>query len=135
MVVTPFAGSAKSETFYYRDWSHTSRMKWGGKTGIWIPDSGISATTTRVYHMRQKTPTATNSTVNAWARDAGLRIDHLLLRAPLAKRLQRAGVDRSELAAPHESDHARCGSSWPIAEHTLCARSDLAITDVWQKSE
>src|SRR5438552_2808057 len=32
---------------------------------------------------------------NAFARDAGLRIDHLLLSPPLAKRLTSAGVDRA----------------------------------------
>jgi len=31
---------------------------------------------------------------NAWTRDAGLRIDHLLLNPILAKRLVAAGVDR-----------------------------------------
>src|SRR5207253_3032091 len=31
---------------------------------------------------------------NAWGRDAGLRIDHMLLAPPLAGRLVAAGVDR-----------------------------------------
>ncbi|WP_114227605.1 MULTISPECIES: exodeoxyribonuclease III [Sphingomonas] len=43
---------------------------------------------------------------NAFARDAGLRIDHLLLNAPAAKRLREAGVDRSVRALPKTSDHA-----------------------------
>lgn len=43
---------------------------------------------------------------NAFARDAGLRIDHLLLNAPAAKRLKQAGVDRSVRALPKSSDHA-----------------------------
>ena len=43
---------------------------------------------------------------NAFARDAGLRIDHLLLNPLAAKRLKSAGVDRSARALPKTSDHA-----------------------------
>jgi exodeoxyribonuclease III len=41
-----------------------------------------------------------------WKRNAGLRIDHLLLNAELAPRLQRAGVDSWVRGRPHASDHA-----------------------------
>jgi exodeoxyribonuclease III len=43
---------------------------------------------------------------NAWARDAGLRIDHLLLSPPLARRLITAGVDREVRGWEKASDHA-----------------------------
>ena len=43
---------------------------------------------------------------NAWPRDAGIRIDHLLLNKPAAKRLEAAGVDRSVRGLPKASDHA-----------------------------
>jgi exodeoxyribonuclease III len=43
---------------------------------------------------------------NAWGRDAGLRIDHLLLSPALAKRLVAAGVDREERGWDKASDHA-----------------------------
>ncbi len=43
---------------------------------------------------------------NRWPRDAGLRIDHLLLRAPLKPRLVAAGVDRAVRGLPESSDHA-----------------------------
>lgn len=43
---------------------------------------------------------------NAFARDAGLRIDHLLLSPALAPRLKAAGVDRSVRGLPKTSDHA-----------------------------
>ncbi|MGY5810871.1 exodeoxyribonuclease III [Rhizobium sp. LEGMi198b] len=43
---------------------------------------------------------------NAFARDAGLRIDHVLLSPVLADDLIRAGVDKSIRALPHASDHA-----------------------------
>lgn len=41
-----------------------------------------------------------------WERDAGLRIDHLLLSPVLAPRLRAAGVDRWVRGQPHASDHA-----------------------------
>lgn len=41
-----------------------------------------------------------------WQRDAGLRIDHLLLNPPLAARLHDAGVDRWVRDLAHASDHA-----------------------------
>lgn len=43
---------------------------------------------------------------NAWPRDAGLRIDHLLLNRAAAGQLRRAGVDRSVRALEKTSDHA-----------------------------
>ena len=41
-----------------------------------------------------------------WPRNAGLRIDHLLLSADLAPRLQAAGVDTWVRGLPGASDHA-----------------------------
>jgi exodeoxyribonuclease III len=41
-----------------------------------------------------------------WQRNAGLRIDHLLLNAPARKRLEGAGVDRWVRGRPDASDHA-----------------------------
>ena len=43
---------------------------------------------------------------NRWPRDAGLRIDHLLLNAPAAFRLAEAGVDRDVRGEAGASDHA-----------------------------
>lgn len=43
---------------------------------------------------------------NRWQRDAGLRLDHLLLSPPLAERLAAAGVDRDVRGQPEASDHA-----------------------------
>src|SRR5215469_11309410 len=43
---------------------------------------------------------------NRWPRDAGLRIDHLLLSAQAAKRLLAAGVDRKIRGKEGASDHA-----------------------------
>jgi exodeoxyribonuclease-3 len=43
---------------------------------------------------------------NRWPRDAGLRLDHLLLSPTLAPRLAKAGVDRTVRGADGASDHA-----------------------------
>jgi exodeoxyribonuclease III len=43
---------------------------------------------------------------NAWPRDAGLRIDHLMLSPAVAKRLRAAGVDRAVRGWEKASDHA-----------------------------
>ena len=43
---------------------------------------------------------------NRWGRDAGLRIDHLLLNPKAAKRLVEAGVDREVRGLEGASDHA-----------------------------
>ena len=43
---------------------------------------------------------------NRWQRNAGLRIDHLLLNAPAASRLAEAGVDREVRGREKPSDHA-----------------------------
>jgi exodeoxyribonuclease-3 len=43
---------------------------------------------------------------NRWPRDAGLRLDHLLLSPNLAPRLKKAGVDRSIRGEEGASDHA-----------------------------
>jgi exodeoxyribonuclease III len=43
---------------------------------------------------------------NRWARDAGLRLDHLLLSPVLAPRLVKAGVDRKVRSEQGASDHA-----------------------------
>jgi exodeoxyribonuclease-3 len=43
---------------------------------------------------------------NAFARNAGIRIDHLLLSPPLAARLVAAGVDREVRGWEKASDHA-----------------------------
>ena len=43
---------------------------------------------------------------NRWPRDAGLRLDHLLLSPALAPRLGKAGVDRTVRGEDDASDHA-----------------------------
>ena len=60
----------------------------------------------RALHPDERIYTFWNYFRNAFARDAGLRIDHLLLSPSLAGRLVAAGVDRDARARDHASDHA-----------------------------
>ena len=53
---------------------------------------------------------------NAWARNAGLRIDHLLLNAPAAKRLRAARVDGFVRGWEKTSDHAPVWIELGVAE-------------------
>ena len=43
---------------------------------------------------------------DSWSRDAGLRLDHLLLSPSIADRLRKAGVDREVRGRDNASDHA-----------------------------
>lgn len=43
---------------------------------------------------------------DAWSRDAGMRLDHLLLSETIAQRLVAAGVDRNVRGLSNASDHA-----------------------------
>ncbi|MCC4590698.1 exodeoxyribonuclease III [Xanthomonas campestris pv. cannae] len=58
-----------------------------------------------------------------WQRDAGLRIDHLLLNPPLAARLRDAGVDRWVRDLPHASDHAPTWVTLGVAPARGAAKS------------
>jgi len=66
---------------------------------------------------------------NAFARDAGLRIDHLLLSPPLAGRLVRAEVDSGVRGWEKASDHA---PTWielatPPASRPVAGRRDRSL--------
>jgi exodeoxyribonuclease-3 len=60
----------------------------------------------RVRHPKERIYTYWDYKRNRWPRDAGLRIDHLLLSKPLAARLKNAGVDKLERGKEGASDHA-----------------------------
>jgi exodeoxyribonuclease-3 len=60
----------------------------------------------RVLHPNERIYTFWKYFRNAFGRDAGLRIDHLLLSPPLAKRLTAVGVDRDVRGREKASDHA-----------------------------
>jgi exodeoxyribonuclease-3 len=60
----------------------------------------------RTLHPREPMYTFWHYLRDRWRRDAGLRIDHLLLSPPLADRLVAAGVDRAVRGEVGASDHA-----------------------------
>ena len=60
----------------------------------------------RELHPKQPMYTFWDYMRHRWPRDAGLRLDHLLLSPALAPRLQKAGVDRSVRGEDGASDHA-----------------------------
>ncbi|MFN3349192.1 exodeoxyribonuclease III [Pseudorhodoplanes sp.] len=60
----------------------------------------------RQTHPDQRIYTFWDYKRNRWARDAGLRLDHVLLGPILATRLKAAGVDRAERSREGASDHA-----------------------------
>jgi exodeoxyribonuclease-3 len=60
----------------------------------------------RKKHPEERVYTFWDYRRNRWQRDAGLRIDHILLSKPLQKRLKSAGVDRAVRGIDGASDHA-----------------------------
>ena len=60
----------------------------------------------RALHPGERIYTFWDYKRNRWSRDAGLRLDHILLSPILAKRLTAAGVDRAERGREGASDHA-----------------------------
>jgi len=58
-----------------------------------------------------------------WERDAGLRLDHILLSPDLAERLVDAGVDRTVRGEDNASDHAPV---WIVLRDDAAARRALA---------
>jgi exodeoxyribonuclease-3 len=48
-----------------------------------------------------------------WERDAGMRLDHLMLSSALTERLTGAGVDRDVRGEPNASDHAPAWATLP----------------------
>ena len=60
----------------------------------------------RKIHPKETVYTFWDYRRNRWQRDAGLRLDHLLLSKKLARRLTGAGVDREVRGLDGASDHA-----------------------------
>ena len=77
----------------------------------------------RKMHPNERTYTFWHYMRQRWERDAGLRLDHLLLSPPLALRLEDAGVDRSVRGLENASDHA---PAWVKLRRTTKQRSRSA---------
>ncbi len=67
----------------------------------------------RELHPKQPMYTFWDYMRNRWPRDAGLRLDHLLLSPAIAPCLQKAGVDRKIRGEDGASDHA---PAWVVLE-------------------
>jgi exodeoxyribonuclease III len=67
----------------------------------------------RALHPEEPNYTFWHYLRNRWPRNAGLRIDHLLLNRPASARLAEAGVDREVRGASGASDHA---PAWVILD-------------------
>ena len=60
----------------------------------------------RTMHPDERIYTFWHYLRNRWKRNAGLRLDHILLSPDLASKLVKAGVDRAVRGLPGASDHA-----------------------------
>jgi exodeoxyribonuclease-3 len=80
----------------------------------------------RTLHPAERIYTFWDYFRNAYARDAGLRIDHLLLSPSVAARLKAAGVDRDVRGWEKASDHAPVWIDLADATLTRSARRSAA---------
>ena len=71
--------------------------------------------TLRQRHPEERIYTFWDYRRNRWARDAGLRIDHLLASPAMAERLRDAGVDRDLRGKEGASDHAPAWATFDAA--------------------
>jgi len=85
----------------------------------------------RTLHPNERIYTFWDYFRNAYARNAGLRIDHVLLNAPLAKRLVAAGVDREVRGWEKSSDHAPV---WVEIEDVSVAKKKSARSQTRKKA-
>jgi hypothetical protein len=70
---------------------------------------------------------------NRWQRDAGLRLDHLLLSPALKTRLTDGGVDRSARGKENASDHAPVWITLSDGQRTLSATTVLYPVDPFSR--
>jgi exodeoxyribonuclease-3 len=77
--------------------------------------------TVRHQHPTERIYTFWDYRRNRWARDAGLRIDHLLASPAMASRLRDAGVDRALRGKEGASDHAPAWATFDAANRSRAA--------------
>ncbi|RWM92851.1 MAG: exodeoxyribonuclease III [Mesorhizobium sp.] len=69
-------------------------------------DQGWTDALRKVFPKEEKIYTFWDYRRNRWPRDAGLRLDHILLSKKLVRKLKGAGIDREVRADENASDHA-----------------------------
>ena len=77
----------------------------------------------RMLHPDAKIYTFWDYMRNRWQRDAGLRLDHVLLNRRAANRLVKSGVDRDVRGLANASDHA---PAWIVLRSKPAARREPA---------
>ena len=84
----------------------------------------------RALHPKEPMYTFWDYKRNRWERDAGLRLDHILLSPALTERLQAVGVDREARAKEGASDHAPVWAKLrdPTRRRTVPSRNARAPT-------
>ena len=82
----------------------------------------------RTLHPHEPTYTFWHYLRNAWERDAGMRLDHLLVSRSLAKRLVAAGVDRDIRGRENASDHAPAWITLNQVTHVPTAHQSSSAT-------
>lgn len=92
-------------------WKEDALMQPESRAAFWsiVEQGWIDAI--RFIHPTRRIYTFWDYWRNAYERDAGIRIDHLLLSPSAAKRLTRVGVDRTVRGRQGASDHA---PTWAI---------------------
>ncbi len=82
----------------------------------------------RALHPKEPMYTFWDYKRNRWERDAGLRLDHILLSPALTERLQGVGVDRETRAKEGASDHAPVWAKLrdPTRRRALASRNATA---------
>jgi exodeoxyribonuclease-3 len=88
----------------------------------------------RALHPTERIYTFWDYWRSAFGRNAGLRIDHLLLSPSLAPRLKAAGVDKAVRGRPHASDHAPTWIELSDAKKRVAAKKPAAKTKPSQRS-
>ncbi|WP_292119746.1 exodeoxyribonuclease III, partial [Mesorhizobium sp.] len=69
-------------------------------------DQGWTDALRKVFPREERLYTFWDYRRNRWPRDAGLRLDHILLSKKLARKLKAAGIDREVRGGDNPSDHA-----------------------------
>ena len=83
--------------------TRSSSRKAGLLTSVYLTKAGLNSI--RALHPDRPMYTFWHYLRNRWERDAGLRLDHLLVSPSLSNRLTAAGVDR-EVRGQVECQHA-----------------------------
>ena len=104
--VVPTDADIYRSTSYARTWASNALLQPGAREAYRRLLAQGWTDALRTIHPAEPVYTFWAYLRDAWPRDAGLRLDHLLLSPALAVRLADAGVDRDIRGVANASDHA-----------------------------